>query len=248
MADTITNTIALIGILFTFLVGSAGLIVSLINTRKTDFNNAITNSRIKYIQEFRDTVSKYCSLLNSYSKIATDSSSEKEKPIMLELIDKQRYQLLLYLNPENKDWDQELINRIEKLRNFLNSEDEMKKQIDELIVFIQYLLKLEWECAKLESKNGIISEREQINLNKEYYSKYMKTKEKMENKEKTENKRIPWWIVFVIILFAFGIIGVSIAGFFRVDGQLNWKVIGIVFGIGVLVGARYIETIRNNKY
>jgi hypothetical protein len=169
------DIVTLVGIIFTFLVGATGLVISLMNSRKTTFINAITSSRIKYIQDIRNSISEYCGLFYRY-KILIDNSADlsNEKLEVLKSIDKLKYQIMLYLNPEDKIWDKKIIALIEELRLKINENPEA--QIKELITITQYLLKLEWEGAKLESKKGLVSEQEKRNLNKKYFKKYLDNK------------------------------------------------------------------------
>ena len=60
------NTLYLIGLLLTLIVGSANLILTLKNTKKTVFTNSVTASRIKYIQDIRNYISEFCGLIYSY--------------------------------------------------------------------------------------------------------------------------------------------------------------------------------------
>lgn len=165
--------ITLVGIAITFVVSMASLILGISNSRKTIFINSITSSRIKYIQDIRNSISEYCGLFYRY-KILYDQSPElsAEKLEVLKSIDKLKYQIMLYLNPEDKIWDQKIINLIEKLRSKINSDTE--NEIKQLIMITQYLLKLEWEGAKLESKRGLVSAVEKRKLKEEYLEKYLK--------------------------------------------------------------------------
>jgi len=171
------DTITLLGIIFTFIVGALGLIISLRNSSKTIFINSITTSRIKYIQDIRNDISEYCGLFFRYSILLQNSPHlSSEKLEILKLIDKLKYKLMLYFNPEDKIWDSKIIELIEDLRNQIDENPEVK--IKELIVITQYLLKWEWEGAKLESKKGLISERVKRDLNEKFYGKYLAYKNK----------------------------------------------------------------------
>jgi hypothetical protein len=165
------DIVTLVGIIFTFLVGTTGLVISLMNSRKTTFINAITSSRIKYIQDIRNSISEYCGLFYRYKILLNnDPKLSNEKLEVLKSIDKLKYQIMLYLNPEDKTWDQKIFSLIEELRKKIN--DNPETQIKDLIELTQYLLKIEWEGAKLESRKGLVSEREKRNLNKKYFKKY----------------------------------------------------------------------------
>ena len=169
------DIVTLIGIIFTFIVGATGLAISIRNSRRTIFINSITSSRIKYIQDIRNGISEYCGLFYRYKILVDDNPNlSNEKLEILRLIDKLKYQLMLYLNPEDKIWDITIIRLIEDLRSRINENPE--GQIKELIRITQYLLKLEWEGAKLESRKGLVGERAKKKLNKKYYNLYLTKK------------------------------------------------------------------------
>ncbi len=166
------DVLTLMGIIFSFLVGAAGLIISLRNSRKTTFINSITSSRIKYIQDIRNSISEYCGLFYRYKLLYdSDPKLSNEKLDILKSLDKLKYQIILCLNPEDKIWDDKIIGLIETIRRDIGKDQE--QNIQKLITLTQYLLKLEWEGAKLESKKGLVSDREKENLNDKYYSKYL---------------------------------------------------------------------------
>jgi len=166
------DVVTLLGIIFSFLVGSAGLIISLRNSRKTTFINSITSSRLKYIQDIRNGISEYCGSFYRY-KILYDADPKlsNEKLDILKSLDKLKYQIILYLNPEDKIWDDKIIELIETVRKDIDKDQD--QTIRKLIILTQYLLKLEWEGAKLESKKGFVSDKEKKKLNEKYYQKYL---------------------------------------------------------------------------
>ncbi|MBI5539305.1 MAG: hypothetical protein HY951_04550 [Bacteroidia bacterium] len=191
-----SNKITLVGIILTFLVSTVSLLITLFYARKTTFINAVTSSRFKYIQDFRISVSDYLGLIKIYQKLKNEPNCNDKKIETLKLLETSRFQILLFLNPENKIWDEYIINEIKELHKelVLNSQStkslsELEEIIDKFVISTQYLLKLEWEGAKLESKKGIINEREQSKLNK-------KTRKKLDKyldgeREKKEKKILP---------------------------------------------------------
>ena len=172
---TTTEIITLVGIGITFLIGVFNLFVTFRNVRKTSFINSVTASRIKYIQELRESISRFCALAYSYNnrlyKIPKEQVWEFHKEA-----DTLRFLIRLYLNPEDDYWDNKIINLIDEI--ILKSDKDPKKDIDELIEITQYLLKLEWEGAKRESEIGIIPDIEK----KELYNKYVE-RHKLATKE-----------------------------------------------------------------
>jgi len=161
-----TEIVTLIGIGLTFIIGITNLIIILSNAKKTTYINSITNSRIKYIQELRNTIAELCSLVTSYkSRISKLDYADHFE--LLKQTNKLKYQIRLYLNPADEYWDKEML----ELTNQIVIKDDIDPQnkIDELIVITQFLLKLEWEGVKRESEKGIISELEK----REMYNKYV---------------------------------------------------------------------------
>ena len=159
------NILYLTGIMLTFLVGVTNLVLTLRNNKKTTFITAITNSRIKYIQEIRNYISDFCGLIYSYNirikELEPDKLFELHKQA-----DKTKYLIRLYLNPEDKYWDDTIIKLLDEILQLTDKSPNDK--IEELIILTQYLLKLEWEGAKLESEKGILTKLEK----QELYSKY----------------------------------------------------------------------------
>ena len=165
------DILTLLGILFSFIVGATGLIIGLRNSKKTIFINSITSSRLKYIQEIRNSIAEYCGLFYGYSILMKNSTTPStEKMEILKKLDNLKYQIMLYLNPEDKLWDTKIISLIDSIRGDIENNPETK--IKELIIITQYLLKIEWEGVKLESINGEISLKEKKKLNKKYFTLY----------------------------------------------------------------------------
>jgi hypothetical protein len=166
-----TEIVTLIGIGLTFFVGVFNLVITFRNVRKTTFINSVTASRIKYIQDLRESISRFCALAYSYNnrvyKLKTDEVWELHKEA-----DSLKFLIRLYLNPEDEYWDNKIINLIDQI--MLKSDKDPTEPINELITITQYLLKLEWEGAKKESEIGIISDVEK----RELYNKYVERHKK----------------------------------------------------------------------
>lgn len=168
---TTAETVTLVGITLTFFVGVFNLIITFRNVRKTAFINSVTTSRIKYIQDLRESISRFCALTYSYKnrvyKLKTEEVWELHKEA-----DTLKFLIRLYLNPEDKYWDSKIITLIDQI--LLKSDKDPQSDIDELITLTQYLLKLEWEGAKRESEIGIISDEEKRGLYNKYVAKHKK--------------------------------------------------------------------------
>lgn len=166
---TTTEIVTLIGIGLTFLVSIFNLIITFKNVRKTIFINSVTASRIKYIQDLRDSISRFCALAHSYNnrlyKLEYKDVWELHKEA-----DNLRFLIRLYLNPEDEYWDNKIIKLIDEI--MLKSDKDPSGPINELITITQYLLKLEWEGAKRESEVGIIPDIEKRELYNIYVEKH----------------------------------------------------------------------------
>ena len=170
-----TEIITLIGISLSTIVGSAALLIGIKNSKKTIYINSVTASRIRYMQDIRNSIAEFCGLFYRYNLLARDCKDlSTEKLKILESADRLKYLIQLYLNPEDKIWDTKIVNLIDSIRNELDNNPDEK--IEELILISQYLLKLEWEGAKLESQKGRISDKKKQELNKKYADVYKKAK------------------------------------------------------------------------
>jgi hypothetical protein len=168
---TTPEIVTLVGIGLTFIVGVFNLIITFKNVRKTAFINSVTASRIKYIQELRESISKFCGLAHSYAN-KIYKLEYKEVWELHKEADNLRFLIRLYLNPEDDYWDNRIISLIDQI--ILKSDKDPTEPINELITITQYLLKLEWEGAKRESEIGIISEIKK----RELYNKYVERHKK----------------------------------------------------------------------
>jgi hypothetical protein len=176
---TTTQIFTLIGVILSFIVGAAGLWIGIRNSRKTIFINSVTTARIKYIQDLRNNIAEFCGLFFNYELLLkSDANILKEKLKILETADKLKYLITLQLNPEDTDWDNQIIQLIDEIR--LSIDNKPTDKIKELITISQYLLKLEWEGAKRESQIGTLSKKEKAKL----YRKYVRLYQQHINKPK----------------------------------------------------------------
>jgi len=162
----------IIGIALTFVVGVANLIITFRNARKASFINSVTASRVKYIQEIRENIAKFCGLALTYNLKSHDVRKEDHFTLHKEA-DALKYLIRLYLNPEDQYWDQKIIEFCDEvIKNTDKDLDDLNKAIDNLIAITQYLLKLEWEGVKEESKSGILSNGQKEILYRRYLKLY----------------------------------------------------------------------------
>lgn len=166
-----TEIVMLIGIGLTFFVGVFNLIITFRNVRKTAFINSVTASRIQYIQDLRESISRFCALAYSYNSRVYLITKEEVWNLHKEA-DTLKFLIRLYLNPEDEYWDNKIIALIDQI--VIKTDKDPVPHINELITITQYLLKLEWEGAKRESEVGIISDIEK----RELYNKYVERHKK----------------------------------------------------------------------
>lgn len=174
----VAEIITVVGIGLTFVVGVTNLLVILFNTKKTTFINSITTSRIKYIQELRNTIAELSGLVTSYKQRISKLSYEEHFDL-LKQTNKLKYQVRLYLNPADEYWDQELLKLINEI--VIKDDIDPQNKIDELIEITQFMLKLEWEGVKRESEKGIVSDLEKRELYNKYVELHKKHKQKKLN-------------------------------------------------------------------
>jgi hypothetical protein len=175
--STTTQLVTLVGVILSFAVGAAGLWIAIRNTQKTMFINSVTTARIKYIQDLRDNIAELCGL--AYRKQLLEAAKvdwDIQKRVDFRGVsDKLKYLIALRLNPEDTEWDKKIIGLVDDIR------DNGTGKIDELITITQYLLKFEWEGAKRESQNGLLSKRERNKLYRKYvrlYNEYVQSTKK----------------------------------------------------------------------
>jgi vacuolar-type H+-ATPase subunit I/STV1 len=163
--DIITS----IGIGLTFIVGAVGLIVGAFNlkltlrtTRESRFINTVTAERVKWIQELRSNISKFCGATFSYAAIyaGKPSSTSTEAVELLKDIDRLGFLIRLQLNPKEEP-DQQIEAITKKIPNLIEQPKlhQLTATLEELTTATQALLKKEWEKVKQEAKKGEIQKQ-----------------------------------------------------------------------------------------
>jgi hypothetical protein len=147
------DPIPLVGITATFAAAVANLVYSVISTRKTRYINAITTSRINWIQSLREKVSRFSGL--AYHWAITPLGSEASQRIVEES-DVLRFLIRLHLNPYD-DEDKQMMALLEQIPKFTDPAqfDKLQVAIESLVSGIQLRLKHEWERAKKEAKGEV---------------------------------------------------------------------------------------------
>lgn len=170
-----------IGILLTFIVSIISLYISFRNNKSVHYINAITKSRIEWIQSLRESVSEFISLVNiyfnAYYKGDFDKSGEhlsKCKRIgcrinlLLNCCDDRDVEIIRiidtilnsYLEYYNGVHDCQIVDEyFQETQEMKRSKKLVEDNIKLLISKIQIYLKMEWNRVKYES-SGKIYERE----------------------------------------------------------------------------------------
>lgn len=148
------NIIALTGVLLTFLLGLYNLRVNRALKNRTHFVGTITSERIKWLEKIRVDISRFSGLTNFWVKSLRNTESEESKDVLKE-IDVLRVMIKLRLNPEGIH-DKEIMKLLDSIPQYTNQTDLSKitRQLDQLTIHSQKLLKEEWERVKTESTKG----------------------------------------------------------------------------------------------
>lgn len=153
--DIITS----IGIGLTFIVGAWNLILTLRTARQSRFINTVTAERVKWIQELRSNISKFCGATFSWAAIYSGkpSSTSTDAAELLKDIDRFGFLIRLQLNPK-EETDQKIEAIIKRIPSLIELPKlpQLRESLEELTTATQALLKKEWEKVKQEAKKGEI--------------------------------------------------------------------------------------------
>lgn len=160
------DIIALIAIIVSLVVGGAGLIIGILNSRKTIYINSITSLRTKWLDNMKSYLSEYCGLTYNYT-LSLDPT--KDQSALVEKIDKLRFLIKLNLNPNDK-FDQKLMEKIDVIPNLTNPKklEELTAELNELTRLSQKMAKHEWEGIKAEAIEGILNDKKKKALRTKY--------------------------------------------------------------------------------
>lgn len=254
----------LVGVILSFIVGSAGLLVGIRNSRKTIFINSVTAARIEYLQNLRNNISEFCGLMYSFyapnvpkvlgseeEQIALSSIQTKNEIEIQRRYDVLKYLIRLQLNVEDGYFDPAIIRLIDEIRN-LSAEEIHKNgavltdKLNELVLISQYLFKLEWEGAKLESQKGNISKEAKRDLYNHYeFLHRKKTNNLISNITEMVKKYNLTQTQRTLIILAI-ILGSIMIG---IGTQLFHVCSGIFIGSGVgLISASFLTIYLNKEY
>jgi len=143
----------------TFLIGITNLIYNIRINRKTSYINTITSSRIKWIGKLRESISKFCGLTLHWVKGTVLKGSPQEQNL-LEEIDLLRVLIELQLNRKDPK-DNEIISLVREIPTLTDPKNKgtLEKRIAKLVEKSQDVLKIEWNRAKAESKEGDLEDK-----------------------------------------------------------------------------------------
>jgi|SRR5579859_7712819 len=154
-----------VGLLCTFIVGVWNLILTYRTTRESRFINTVTAERVKWMQELRSNISKFCGATFSWAAIyaGKPSSTSTEAVELLKDIDRLGFLIRLQLNPKEEP-DQQVEAIIKKIPQLIEQPKlhQLTASLEELTTVTQVLLKKEWEKVKKEAKKGMIQKQASI--------------------------------------------------------------------------------------
>ena len=143
------SDLTFLGIVLVFIMSAANLALTLFytwrNTRKTNFINTVTTSRIEWIGSLREKMSSFISTVIALKYIAPTDPKGEEKRVELDAL---RYSIYLHLNPDAEP-DKEIQALVLDLHAACDH-----SEIDRLRTLTQRYFKDEWERVKNESENG----------------------------------------------------------------------------------------------
>jgi hypothetical protein len=145
-------------------------IYSVYHSRKTTYINAVTTSRLKYIENLRSYISEFCGLLLHTSNTKLEENEIKK---ISERTDVLRFTIKLHLNRKNY-FDKELINQIDSISNFPATIGlgERINEITQLTNYAQDIFALEWAGIKLEATGGKLWDYQVNRLTKRHKKEY----------------------------------------------------------------------------
>jgi hypothetical protein len=145
----VTSAVALIAAI-------AGVLTSLLVSRRTTYINAVTVERSKWINELRNNLSKFCSVFvqlhfRYFDRDEKETQNPEEEGLAKELSALHTY-ITLQLNPNN-DIDSNMLKIIDQFTLVIGRENqnEMNKMMNTFMRHSQFLLKEEWERVKFEA-------------------------------------------------------------------------------------------------
>ncbi|GHT41143.1 hypothetical protein AGMMS49965_10490 [Bacteroidia bacterium] len=153
------ETIKLIGIILTFIIGVVNVVVTVTNNNKNLFINTVTNARKEYFQELRKLVAEF-------AFIATNTDVDDNQKL-----EQLAFQIKLMMNPAKfpECWDGYAVNLIDEI---IENPKEKENEIQQLVALMQSWLALEWHGMMTEGKGGNLTEKEKVALRKKHWKEF----------------------------------------------------------------------------
>lgn len=151
---TWANIIAIGGVIITLLLGIYNLVSSKSINSKNKFIDTVTAERIKWLEKLRTDISKFSGLTSFWSKSLRGTDIQESHEVLKE-IDTLKVMIKLRLNPDGK-YDKQIIMLLDKIPLLTDKTNllELDKELNQLTIISQKLLKEEWDRVKKESKRG----------------------------------------------------------------------------------------------
>ena len=160
------DIISLIAIIVSLIVGGAGLIIGIKNSRKTIYINSVTALRTKWLDNMKGYLAEFFGLTYNFT-LSLDPNKDHSE--LIERIDKLRFLIKLNLNPNDK-FDVVFMQKLDDIPNytFAKKFDTLNEKLFELTILSQKMAKHEWEGIKAEAIEGILSDSRKAELRQKY--------------------------------------------------------------------------------
>lgn len=143
------------GIVFTFALSVWNLVVNNRNSQKASFINTVTSQRVKWIEQLRQDIAAYCSLLQSVAYADAEVQDPLKRAELLREIDRLKHVILLRLNPDpDATSDRRIQEFMRVVQKQTQTPSDLETTLGSLIIETQNLIKVEWEKVKDEAEKG----------------------------------------------------------------------------------------------
>lgn len=142
------------------------------NSKKTTYINAVTTSRIRYMESLRSYIAEFCGLM---LHVALTNLTDEDKNKIIEKIDRLRFTIKLHLN-RNDAVDTKVIEKINSIPNLTDpgNTDKLEIELNKLTELTQDVLWHEWQGIKKEASKGLLNQRDKNKLKDALLKRYDK--------------------------------------------------------------------------
>jgi len=153
-ATSSKETFLAAGVVLTAMIGLLNLGYAFRNNRRSSYVASVTSTRLKWIGEVRDHLSRFVALVHECVAFPPSSPIERQK--LLAQIEQHRMLLLLQLAPSEAFLDSDFQKEIESLYAGFPSinTSEIDKRLKDLVECGQRFLWVEWRKVKAEALHG----------------------------------------------------------------------------------------------